>query len=401
MTVQPSKKGMRFLKITGMSILSIILLMIVILIAAHGSFMTKTYLEPWSPDYHKKFDDPRLQVIAHGLLAPNAHNMQSWRIVLDPADKMKFKLYLDETRLLPATDPYHRQSVISQGTFIELAHIAARKLGYETDIKLFPDGEFGLMPADEQIRNKPMAEIALFPSKSEGSDFYTTIFERVTTRTPYLENPLSQEQIERLTRLNDFDNIGVIVFQNPDELSRLKELAVKGVDVESRLSSTMNESHVVLRFNEYQKNKHRNGLTMSSQGFSRLKQFFIESGATLFPPSLEQEGKIWREAEGLRIEKTPAYAMIFSDKNDRITQVNVGRLYSRMQLSGAAMGLSMQPTMQVTEEYPEMKALYEEVTKRFVKNGQTVQMLFRVGMAVKKVDHSPRRDVMDLIDNKN
>ena len=65
------------------------------------------------------------------------------------------------------------------------------------------------------------------------------------------------------------------------------------------------------------------------------------------------------------------------------------------------MGLSMQPTMQITEEYPEMKELYENVTERFVRNGQTVQMLFRVGTSEKKIEHSPRRDVMELIDNKN
>ena len=391
----------KLLKISMVSIFSLILLSVIALIFAHGSFKTKVYLEPWSKEYHKKFDDPRIKVISHGLLAPNAHNMQSWRIVLDPNNNMKFKLFLDEKRLLPATDPLHRQSVISQGTFIELIVIAAGKLGYVADIELFPAGEFGSSPSDEEIHKTPTAEITLIPSKSEEPSVYAFIFERVTTRTPYLPKPLSKEQIDRLTALNDFDSIGVIVFQDSDELAQLTDLAVKGVDIESRLQATMNESHVVLRFNEYQKNKYRSGLTMSSQGFSWVKQFLIESGATLFPPSLEQEGKIWREAERVRIEKTPAYVMIFSDKNDRATQVKVGRLYSRIQLTGTAMGLSMQPTMQITEEYPEMKELYENVTERFVRNGQTVQMLFRVGTSEKKIEHSPRRDVMEVIDNKN
>lgn len=399
MADQPGNFFKKLLKISVVSIFSLILLSVIALFLAHGSFKTKVYLEPWSKEYHQKFDDPRIKVISHGLLAPNAHNMQSWRLVLDPNEKMKFTLFLDETRLLPATDPLHRQSVISQGTFIELVDIAASKLGYAADIKLFPEGEYG--SSAEEIHKTPTAEVTLIPSKSEESPVYGSIFERATNRTPYLTKPLSEEQIDRLTALNDFDSIGVVVFQDSDELSQLKDLAVKGVAIESRLQATMTESHVVLRFNEYQKNKYRNGLTMSSQGFSWIKQFLIESGATLFPPSLEQEGKIWREAEGTRIEKTPAYVMIFSDKNDRATQIQVGRLYSRIQLTGTAMGLSMQPTMQVTEEYPEMKELYEKVTELFVRNGQTVQMLFRVGTSEKKIEHSPRRDVMELIDIKN
>ncbi len=89
--------------------------------------------------------------------------------------------------------------------------------------------------------------------------------------------------------------------------------------------------------------------------------------------------------------------MILSDKNDRTTHVKIGMLYSRIQLAGTSFDLSMQPTMQITQEYPEMSELYGEINERFADNGQIVQMLFRVGEPEKKVEHSPRRDVMGLI----
>ena len=57
----------------------------------------------------------------------------------------------------------------------------------------------------------------------------------------------------------------------------------------------------------------------------------------------------------------------------------------------------MQPVSQVLEEYPEMGALYLEVHERFAGEGETIQMLVRMGEAKKAVGHSPRRDVMDLI----
>jgi hypothetical protein len=180
----------RYIKIASTAIGGLLLISIVALLAAHGTFLSKNYLEPWSVEYHKKFSDPRLQVISHGLLAPNAHNMQSWRIVLDERDALKFKLYLDEKRLLPATDPFHRQSVISQGTFLELMDIAAKKLGYSADIKIFPEGECGAQPDAGEIRSRPTAAVTLSPSSAVEMSMYKFIFERVTTRTAYLDKAL-------------------------------------------------------------------------------------------------------------------------------------------------------------------------------------------------------------------
>ena len=90
--------------------------------------------------------------------------------------------------------------------------------------------------------------------------------------------------------------------------------------------------------------------------------------------------------------------MIISDKNDRNTQVRIGMLYARIQLAGTNLGLSMQPTMQITQEFDEMKNLYNQVTSQFAKNNNTVQMLFRIGKSDQTVEHSPRMDVLDIIE---
>jgi len=391
------EKGKITIKIMAISSLIFIAGIFLLLFITKGSFMPKTYLAPWNKDYYKKFDDQRIQLISHGLLAPNAHNMQSWRIVLDKDNRMKFKLYLDEKRLLPETDQYHRQSVISQGAFLELTDIAAKKLGYEALIKIYPEGEISNNPTPDEISKTPTAEVTIISKDNNKYASYDAIFNRVTTRTNYLDKPLTKKQIDQIMALNDYKDIGVAFFHGSEDLKYLKYLTTQGVNIESKKESTMNESHVVIRLSEYQKNKYRYGITMSSQGFSRPKLFFLESLGSIFPITLEQEGKIWREAETERIQKTPAYIMIFSDKNDRTTQVKVGMLYARIQLEGSNLGLSMQPMMQITQEYPEMKKLYEDVIQKFVKNGQTVQMLFRVGEAEKQVEHSPRRDVLELI----
>ena len=49
-------------------------------------------------------------------------------------------LYCDLTRLLPETDPFSRQIMMSQGTFLELLDLAARRRGLRADIDAFPRG---------------------------------------------------------------------------------------------------------------------------------------------------------------------------------------------------------------------------------------------------------------------
>jgi hypothetical protein len=74
-----------------LSIVVILLVVSAIVFIAGGIFSKPKYLEPWQKSYSKKFDDPRIQLASHGLLAANGHNMQPWKIKLD-ADKDVFYL---------------------------------------------------------------------------------------------------------------------------------------------------------------------------------------------------------------------------------------------------------------------------------------------------------------------
>ncbi|NQZ84820.1 MAG: hypothetical protein HRU03_03800 [Nanoarchaeales archaeon] len=389
----------KVLKNLVLGFIIVVLLLGIFLFFINGTFLEKRYLEPWNKDYYEQFEDVRIQVISHGLLAPNAHNKQSWKIELDENNLLKFDLYLDNTRLLPETDPNHRQTIMSHGTFLELVDISAKKLGYNVIFEIFPDGEFSENVNNTEINLKRVASVELlkYDNMNYTSTSYDSIFDRVTSRVPYLDKPLTQNQINEILNSNDFEGISIVIFQNSDELKYIKNLTLKGVDIESKEVGKLKETHDVLRYSEYEKNKHRDGLTFSSQGGSKFGQFIMESLSTTFPITLEKEGEYWYDAAKKRIPKTPAYIMILSEKNNRTTHLNIGRLYSRIQLIGTKLGLSMQPTMQITQEYAEMAQLYEQMNTKFAENGQKVQMLFRTGEAEKKVGHSPRRDVMELI----
>jgi hypothetical protein len=385
-----------FMKVlAGLAIL--LVLIVATLFIVNGSYLSKKYLKPWDKPYYQQFDDPRLQVIAHGILAPNAHNMQSWRILLNDQNPNEFSLFVETGRLLPETDPYSRQITISNGTFLELVRIASEKLGYQANITLFPQGEFDDEGTAESLASHPVAKVLLELGEVKNSSFYDAIFNRVTNRTQYLDKPLAPQQIQQLRSLNPDSTLSLEIFQSGEDLNRLKEFAKQGVQIESNHSGSMHETNLVLRMSERQKNKYRYGLTMDSQGLSEVTRFFMQSLGTIFPLDEEASGRLWRTSEFQRIEHTPAYALIISADNSRISQVKSGMLYSRFQLAGTVMGLSMQPTSQVLQEYPEMAELYKEVHQTFTDAGHTIQMMVRLGEASQSVSHSPRMDVMSFI----
>ena len=60
-------------------------------------------------------------VLSYAILAPSAHNLQSWKIQMSGNDSIL--LFCDTTRLLPQTDPLNRQIMLTQGTFLEFFKI--------------------------------------------------------------------------------------------------------------------------------------------------------------------------------------------------------------------------------------------------------------------------------------
>src|SRR5512139_4233353 len=97
-------------------------------------------------------DEPDLRrwILAHAILAPHSHNLQSW--LVDLRTDGEIVLRCDPQRLLPETDPFSRQIMMSHGTFLELLDLAARERGLRAEIELFPEGAFG----PERIDTRPV-----------------------------------------------------------------------------------------------------------------------------------------------------------------------------------------------------------------------------------------------------
>lgn len=362
-------------------------------------FGSQKYLEPWKRDYYRRFDDPRIQLAAHGLLAANAHNMQPWRIKLDQADSMVFYLYADPTRLSVEVDPVYRQFMVTQGTFLENVEIAGDEIGFRSAIELFPEGEFDEHNLTESMKTKPVAKIKLTKVEPHQNQLYDLLFLHATDRTAYQTGNLSENQISQLEAIANGSNLTVKVFHDRQDLGKLSDYAMKAAVIEGGVKRVMKETEDIFRANEYQKNQYRFGFSVESQGTSGVMAHIMQDLVTLMPSLNKGKAASDRFVQSARmsVQNTPAYAMIISKENSPMSQVKSGMLYSRFVLEAHRMGLVVQPMSQALEEYPEMEEIYHGIHREYAPDGGTIQMFVRLGKPTKEAPPSMRRSVMDLI----
>lgn len=380
----------------------IVLLLVAVsatLFISSGAFVKPEYLEPWKRTYSQKFDDPRLQLAAHGLLAANGHNMQPWKIKLD-ADRRVFYLFADSERLTREVDPMARQTMVSQGTFLEYVRVAGEQLGYKTEISLFPDGEYDEQALAESMKNKPVAKISITKVEAKKShSLYEYMFMPDTNRAAYEKTPLTSDQSNQLLAINTDGDMSLKLFQDPENLKKLGNYAVKGAEIESVIHRINQESADIFRANEYAKNKYRYGFSLEGQGTKGFMKYVMQGLITLVP-SINNEkttADLYVKSTRTAVDNTPAYAMIITKDNSRAEQVKSGMLYSRLILTAHALGLVMQPPSQVIEEYGEMREQYEQIHRDYAPNGATIQMFVRIGKPTEEVPQTMRRDVSELI----
>ncbi len=377
--------------------LSAILITILFLIS--GGYMKQTYMEPWDKNYAAKYSDPRVRLAANGLLAASNHNMQPWKIVLDGANPSVFYLYADSSRMTKQVDPYARQMMISEGTFLEYAEVAGEKDGWHAEIDLFPNGTYDESNLAKSMDTKPVAKITLSKAQAQNNPLYDPMFLPDTNREAYRTEKLSSSQATALSSLSAQSGITVKVFQDQSDLNQIGNYAMQSAVIEAGTARVMEESSAIFRANESQKNQYRFGYSVEGQGTTGFMKTVLQGLLTVFPSlnAGEAASQNFISATKTSVDNTPAYVMIVSAGNSRAEQVQSGMLYSKLVLTGHTLGLAMQPLSQVLEEYPEMKVPYTEFKQAYAPQGGTVQMLFRVGLPTKSTPLSMRRDVQSLI----
>ncbi|MBY0464674.1 MAG: twin-arginine translocation pathway signal protein [Burkholderiales bacterium] len=334
--------------------------------------------------------DPRHWLLAHAILAPHSHNLQSWLVDLRQPDRIT--LYCDRSRLLPETDPFSRQMMMSQGTFLELLDLAARQLGLRADIQLFPQGEFG--PA--QIDQRPTALITLLPDASIRPDpLFQQVFKRRTNREAYEAREPAAEALAAIAASGVAPNTatGFVGGAQPTQRDQHRQIAMDAWRIELETPRTILESYRYLRIGPSEINAHRDGIAIN-QPFVRAVTALGLFDRSKAPAPGDSNMAAQMKAFNAKLATTPAFFWLTTQGNSRSTQVLAGRAYARAQLAATAHGLSMHPLQQALQEYPEQAQPYAAIHQLLEAPvaTHTVQMWARLGYAP-PVAPAPRRGV--------
>jgi hypothetical protein len=325
--------------------------------------------------------------------------MQPWTVQLDAVDPDVLYLYTDPTRLTPAVDPVARQTLISQGTFLGYLQVAAAQLGYTATLELFPEGAYDETNMENSMNELPVSRVTLAKNSTASTDDYASLFRSDTNRAPYGDVPLTAEQTGFLNAFHHSSAVTLSILSEDHDLETLGALGIEGTRIETEYAAATAESTAVFHSTEQSKNEARSGFAVEGQGTTGLLKYLLQGLITIVP-SVNDDTATAKNAIALTeagVAHTAAYGLISTPGNTRTEQVEAGILYAQFSLHARTLGLVMQPLSQVLQEFPTMAGPYSAIHEQYAPDGQTIQMMVRIGTPTTEYPVSMRRDAADLV----
>lgn len=341
---------------------------------------------------------PILKSLNTGITAPNAHNTQAWKFYI--LNDLEMQLYVDETRILPQTDPTTRQIHISQGALLEHLTLGAGSYGYNAQIKLFPDGEYQI----SETGKKPVAHVKLEKLAGPQRDtLFAAVQKRTTVRAPYEGGILGDDTLQRLRELmgSGYSELGFV--NDRRQMSKWSAMLDRAFALEINSRPKNEESRVWFRFDDNDIFTKRDGISLRGNGLSGMKLFIAKNFfISADPESFHSEANRKAGADIFRenLLSSGAFACLKTKTNTQTDWVRAGFDYARLHLAAAHLDLAMQPMSQILQEYPEMSELRLEFEKHAgVSGNEKIQMLVRLGRCDYRF-FAPRRPLQSMIRTK-
>ena len=349
-------------------------------------------------------EDRRRRALGYAILAPSSHNRQPWIADLRQPDAIL--LHVDRDRLLPETDPWFRQIVVSQGTFIEALVLALRDGGGEPIVTLFPDGEFAARGLDD----RPVARIGWQPTttKAAPDPLFAQLLRRHTAKVDYdTARPVAAATLQQLASALVDPTVRFGGTVEPAACDALRALCWESARVELLTPRTVMESVRLTRVGPDEIARFRDGISVNTLmprladavgAFDRSRP--PAEGSTAYKTMMSRFEGHSRTAMGFVWLSTPTAADAPGRAGGpRSREVAAGRAYMRLQLKATELGLQVHPMSQAAQEFPEMRAHYDRLHQLALGSAagaETVQMFCRIGYAAAQ-QHTPRRGVDAIV----
>lgn len=257
------------------------------------------------------------------------------------------------------TDPFNRQIFIGLGCFLEQLVIAASADGYTVNLTPLPDGD-----------NGPIAH-ATFTKGGSADPLAAQILNRHCDKGIYTGAPIAKDAIAALSSY-------ATIITDADQVAQIREIGNEALRIELFTPRTLKESVDVMRIGKREINANPDGLEMQGALFDLGKMSGYITPELLMDTSHPSFQAVLQEYDDA-FASTPAFVHLNTDTNTRHDQIETGRKWLRMHLKITELGLGLQPISQALQEYPEMADHYKSIHQMLASEGQTVQMLGRLG----------------------
>lgn len=318
------------------------------------------------------YDEPRKRALSYAILAPNPHNRQPWLVDLSRPDTVV--LTVDTDRLLPDTDPFNRQITIGLGCFLEIMVMAAAQDGYAVDLVLFPQGE-----DDTALDHRPIAIATFRADPGIAPDpLFAHVMTRRSNKDPYdTTRPVAPDTIAQIAAAA-IHGSRVAGDATPDSIAALRRLTTDALILEVDTPHTFKESVDLFRIGKAEVEASPDGIDFSGPLFETLGAFGLMTREAMGDPTttIFAQGKA---AVLAGPETAMGHLWQATMGNTRTDQIMAGRDWVRLNLAATGLGVGMQPLSQALQEFPEMAVHYDAAHAMLAQNGETLQMLCRLG----------------------
>lgn len=345
---------------------------------------------PWE-DWRAGLNEGPLALVRAAILAASPHNTQPWRFRVEPGS---IELHADPDRSLGDFDPFGRELHLGLGCALENMLRAAKTLGMAVTMELPP------ARLDAALPPGPAARLNLLQSAPEDDPLAGAIADRHTHRGPYdISRQLSPEILSELpAQAADLDGVQVVIFTDPEQRAAFGAEIVRATEAIIADEAMIAASDAWFRGSRSELQRNRDGTTLDAAG---LAPWLAGLAKVLPSVSSRASHQHWLAAtRDVQVPTATAFGLVVvEDLYDRVSCLQAGRAWERMQLWGASRGLVMQPLNQPLERVDRERRLGVEPDSARRLAGFTGDpalkptFAFRAGYALQPANPSPRRPV--------
>jgi hypothetical protein len=303
-------------------------------------------------------------LLRYAVQAPSSHNTQPWifHIVND-----RVEIYPDRSRRLRIADRDGRELFVSLGCALENLLVAIEHFGYGHTVEI----------AEKSEEEKPVALVRLTEAGVDSAirrGLFREIPNRFTDRSIYASHPIEHDVMDRLIDCAVEPAVTVTLSTDPDLRRKVEAIVTRANNLQFGDPAWRRELG----------NWVGKGLLGTSFLVSKVSQLAVTY--------LDLSGRTVQEDMN-RLETAPAIGMIRTRGNTTRERIQAGQVLERLWLRATAEGLRLHPMNQALQ-IPETKA---DTEKLFGLDGDTAQIIFRVGHGTGEPTETPRRSVDDVL----